>query len=268
MKYWYLLIAAFLLSSCDIITLDDVYEESVLVVNDTSEIIDGLPSSAPRKAFLEYYTGHLCGNCPESGGKTVNSLKDLYDTNLVVMSIHAGFFARNNASGASFFTNFRTTSGNDLDSEYGVTVSGTPKGIVNRSSFQNSTIQTPSNWGSSISQTILTSTENVLVANKSFSNDTTLSFSVKYRKPSAATLEFYIVEDSIIDWQRDYSADPEDSDDYPHRFVLRDKINAVSTDETTGQLSFEYTFPSTWSKQHLHIISLIRDDEVLQADYR
>ena len=268
MKNIILLFSILVFASCDVVDLDDVYEEMAIDVSDSTASVVDLPSSTTRKVLLEYYTGHLCGNCPQSGGGTIEDLKALYDTNLLVISIHAGFFARNNPNGLSFFTDFRTDVGNELDDRYGVTISGTPKGLVNRSEFQNATIHTPTNWGAAISSVISTSTTLVMQSDSKV-NGEVLTYNLSYRKQEGSSLKFYVIEDNIIDWQRDYSTSPEDIRDYTHHYVLRDEIVISKVSDNEGSLSFDYMLGASWDKNNTSIIALIVDDktgDVLQVE--
>jgi len=45
-----------------------------------------------RIVLLEEFTGKGCTNCPK-GSREIENLLAIYDSNLVVVSIHAGFFA-------------------------------------------------------------------------------------------------------------------------------------------------------------------------------
>lgn len=260
MKYQMLLLALVIFCSCDVVELDEIYEETTPVVSDTTaDTSDVLPDTAPRKVLLEYYTGHLCGNCPGLGGTTLKQLKDLYGENLVAMAIHSGFFARVNSTGTSFNTDFRTSVGTSLDDEYGVTISGTPKGLINRTAYESSTIQTPANWGSAISATIGESTDVVLRQSTTIKDASTLSVELEYRIAASNSIRFYIIEDSIVDWQRDYDASPEDIEDYVHRYVLRDEVIPAEVTALEGQISFDYSYPSTWNSDHLHVISIVEN---------
>src|SRR4051812_5513690 len=78
-----------LIASCD--KIEAPYREPV-PVNDfcTTGIEDSIPH---KKVLVEDYTGHLCGNCPAAGIYLNDTLKSVYNHCLVIISVHAGFFA-------------------------------------------------------------------------------------------------------------------------------------------------------------------------------
>lgn len=272
-KYIYTIIIVFLCLACDVVPLDEVYE-TIPTKDTTTVVIDtigggiSVPSSSKRKVLLEYYTGHLCGNCPSSGSGTIKQLKALYGNELIVFAIHAGFFAKNNANGKSFFTDFRTTTGNELDSKFGVTITGTPKGVVNRTEYNNSAIQTPTSWGSAISDVIGKTTNNSLLINTKL-QDSTLTANVKYSLEQNSDLSFYITEDSIVDWQRDYKSTPSDLENYVHLDVLREKIPASSFSiVSVNETEIIYTLTNFKNIENSHLIALVTNskNEIIQCE--
>jgi hypothetical protein len=76
----------------------------------------------------------------------------------------------------------------------------------------------------------------------------------------------YLVEDSIVDCQKDYSVNPDDVEFYVHKKIHR--VNVVDTWGTevfTGSSSssdeysntFTYTIPSTWNTEQLSVVAYI-----------
>ena len=87
----------------------------------------GQTNDTIRKVLLEDFTGHTCVNCPQAH-KIAADLQAYYGKQLIVVAIHANFFAKPKA--APFDDDFRTTEGEDLYNFFGVQTN--PIGMVNR----------------------------------------------------------------------------------------------------------------------------------------
>src|SRR5687768_4725486 len=85
-----LIVYSIYLSSCD--KVKDPYSTTLDGGGDTTATVVKV-----RKVLLEEYTGHRCGNCPPAA-VTAQTLKSTYGERLVVMTVHAGFFAEPKAS--------------------------------------------------------------------------------------------------------------------------------------------------------------------------
>ena len=137
-----LLAVILIFNSCD--KVESPYREPV-TVNDFCKT--GIEDSVVhRKVLAEDYTGHLCGNCPAAGVYLNDTLKELYNHCLVVISVHAGFFATfcpngfacpGNQPAGAFTTDFNTTVGSDWNTFFGIT--GNPKGMIDRIGFPTGT---------------------------------------------------------------------------------------------------------------------------------
>ena len=121
--------------SCDII------EEPFITVQD--EVSDSCESfsffngsqtiARSEKSYLEDYTGHTCGNCPRAAEKAYE-LQEIYGDQLVIISVHAGFFSNTNTSYPSDFT---SNTGDTWDNLFGNSNAGNPNGMVNRMNYPN-----------------------------------------------------------------------------------------------------------------------------------
>jgi Outer membrane protein Omp28 len=88
----------------------------------------------------------------------------------------------------------------------------------------------------------------------------------------------FMVEDSIINWQKDYDATPEDVEFYTHREVLRGSMNGTYGSAVTetaegniSSLSYTYTLPVEWNEAHVSIIAYLYNEatkEILQVEQR
>ena len=87
-----------------------------------------------------------------------------------------------------------------------------------------------------------------------------------------------MVEDSIVNWQRDYDVTPNDIQFYTHREALRGSLNttygeAVSptNNGSVNTLNYSYTLPAEWHSEHVSIIAYLYDEttkEILQVEQK
>lgn len=107
------------------------------------------PDPTSRKVLLEESTGHLCVNCP-SGTEIAQELKETYGDRLILISIHAGFFARPFSD--PYDADFRTEAGNTLEDEFNVQAN--PAGMVNRAEYNGDLILAEGVWTSAVTEVI------------------------------------------------------------------------------------------------------------------
>src|SRR5438046_1757120 len=81
--------------SCDKISPPFREEVDIIPTVDLDTICPFSPvaGGAYRKVLAEEFTGHLCGNCPPTSIFLSDTLKPKYDDSLVVITIHAKYFA-------------------------------------------------------------------------------------------------------------------------------------------------------------------------------
>jgi thiol-disulfide isomerase/thioredoxin len=127
-------VTAMLVTGCDIV------EEPYLKPVDGGQDPD--PHQHIRKVLLEEFTGQKCPNCPEAA-IVADNLKTLYGEQLVVVAVHAGFYAMPSATG-DFTADYRTASGNELNNYFGLV--GYPSGLVNRTDYQGSEVLFKDSW--------------------------------------------------------------------------------------------------------------------------
>ncbi len=272
-----------LYNGCD--KIEGPYREAV-VVNDfcTTGIEDSIPS---RKVLVEDYTGHLCGNCPAAGVYLNDTLKALYGHCLVVISVHAGFFAGTcptaiacpgNQPSGSFTTDFTTPAGNAWNTFFGIT--GNPKGMINRIDYPGGThSKALTAWSSAVASELakpvnakveITNTFNVA------SNSVSIAVKSDFLEdlPGDYKLQVVITEDNLIDWQVWYNHTPEFVPDYVHHHVLRDVVNSTwGEDIATGgvtagtSVTKNYTknLNSTWVADECNIVAFIYKSDTYEV---
>lgn len=239
-----------------------------------------------RKVLVEDYTGHKCGNCPEAGN-AANNLNTLFGKKAVVVAIHAGFFATPSATGMYSY-NFTTPVGNNLDNFFAISKAGNPNGMVNRKGHPNNKHIIPySAWDDSV-QSISKNAPNALLKISNSYNETnnTVSTTVNSKFLSNLTGEYklsvYLVEDSIINWQKDYSKSPSDNPNYAHRHVFRGAFNNSAWGETvvSGAItdtnkvytkSYNLVLGTDWKPKKAYVVAFIYNSttyEILQVEER
>ncbi len=233
-----------------------------------------------RKVLLEEYTGHLCPNCPEAS-KTAKNLSDFFGDQLVIMSIHAGYFAR--VTDPPFDYDFTTTEGEELYNHFNV--SSNPIGTVNRTPYDGSTLLSPAAWGDAIN--IFAGLEphfnlDLSVQHRDGSKEINVEANVHVLKDSDNNyaLSAFIIENNIIKPQRINDPDYPDGiiKDYEHNHVLRKGINGTwgeSINEEaieTGELiskSYTAELDDEWVAENCGVIAFVYDEstnEILQVE--
>lgn len=256
-------------SGCDII------EAPYIVERDTEIPDDG---EVVRKFLLEEFTGHQCPNCP-AGSEEAKILKNFYGDKLVIVSVHAGWFAR--TSSGYFGYDFRTPEGEELNSYFGIEQN--PVGMVNRLEFENSLLLGPTAWGSAMA--VLDDAPPAFSLNpevEKTGNNYELSVGIKVL--ADLELDYYLValviEDGIISPQK-INSNPEYPDgiimEYEHNHVLRrgitniwgDKLNEQPvTMGDTFQRDYTFTADSEWVTDNCHIVVYVMSQtlEIMQVE--
>jgi hypothetical protein len=286
MKIKNIILGAFLVaaySSCD--KIDAPYREQVATPDFCATgIDDSIPN---RKVLVEDYTGHLCGNCPDAGVYLNDTLKGIYNHCIVVISVHAGYFAGTcptalacpgNQPAGAFQTDFNTTPGSAWNTFFGIT--GNPKGMVNRVGYPTAThSKAVSAWAGEIANQIaLPAQAKIKITNNFVSATNSVNVSVQSDVVENLSgdykLQVVITEDSVIDWQEWYNHAPEFVPDYIHHHVMRDVLNTTWGENlfTGGAASgasvtknYSYTINNAWNVNHCNIVAFIYDANTYQV---
>ena len=287
-----LIIAAGLISlaSCD--KINSPYRQEIIVQDFCATgIDDSIPN---KKVLVEDYTGHTCGYCPDAGIYLNDTLKEIYQHCIVVVSVHAGFFAGTCPTAIScphpspplpsdaFTTDFNTSVGSAWNTFFAIT--GNPKGMIDRIDYPNSThSKTYPAWAPAIaSQLELPAKAKLKISNTYNSTNRNLSVSVESEFTESISgeykLQVVITEDSLYDWQQWYFHTPQYVPDYLHRHVLRDGLNTTwgetlvtgnTSSGTTITKNYNYVINNDWIDSHCNVVAFIYDAatyEVLQAE--
>jgi Outer membrane protein Omp28 len=267
-NFIYFIIIAFIgFSGCDKLDGPTYFEENTIIVGDTV-----------NKILIEEFTGHKCGNCPRAHEK-IEQLKSLYGDAIIPVAFHVGFFALPSTSGDEFTADFRTVPGDVLDSYFNMSNgAGLPSGLVNRIPLENNVPLYHEDWASVIEQRTSAPVQALMTLDCEYSSETDslhIQTSVKFLEDISNDIKIvlYIIEDNIVDWQKDYDHDPVDIENYTHRHVFRDAINSawgenlVTTEVSEGELfnkTHKYVLNDTWIPENCEVIAYIYNAETLK----
>jgi hypothetical protein len=256
------LFAAAIFSACDVI--EPPYKETTENPIDTTK-------KYVQKVLIEDYTGFYCGNCP-AAAEQAKVLHETYKDRVVVMGVHAGFFAKPKKTEDY---DFRTTVGTELDNFFGIGIAGNPNGMINRTGFSTkSHIASVASWSAKTSEALAQEPVVGISLKPEFNSATktlSLEATAEFLKAaeSDAYLAVYLVEDSVIQFQLDYRKNPAPNvPDFVHMHVLRGAVNSTWGDQlSTAAISsgakftknYIYTIPEgkDWKPEHMKIIAYV-----------
>jgi hypothetical protein len=242
--------------------------------------------SGDKKVLLEDYTGHECVNCP-GAALLAHQLQENFCNRVVIMSVHAGFFARPSTSNPLFANDFRTEAGNAWDTFFGNGVQGNPNGLVNRVPINNNFVVTPGNWGTAIAPLLQQPAKASMILKNTFDHtNTKLTTKITTTFLDAVegdiNLLVCLTQDSIIAPQRNNTPEAGDmpiNENYVHMHMLRkamngtwgESINGGSTIGKNDEFTKEYKldFVDEWVPKNCHIVAFIYFEdtkEVIQVE--
>ncbi len=268
--------------SCDKVKNPTIVSQTA--VGTTFDSINNFAISGYRKTLLEDYTGHKCGNCP-TAAILAASLSAQYQSSLVVIAIHAGFFAKTDSQ---FPISYTCAAGQAWDgttgSGFGVSGIGNPNGMVNRKIYPGFTLVHKDTWATTVG--LAQSDPFVVKIDLSSAYDKTahalnvstkLTFLQAY--PNNVKLQLVLTEDSIIGAQLDYSKNPDHVDDYEFEHMLRTAINGswgevaktapIAALTSTTMANNNFSVDTKFNDRHLSLVAFVYDEttrEVLQVE--
>ena len=237
------------------------------------------PKVQTRKVLLEDYTGHKCGNCPRAA-EVINKLHDKYGEDLVVVSIHAGDFAKTDAE---YPTSYTTTAGNDWNTYYIGLAGAYPAGAVNRKKYaQDIMLYSVSKWTSVVDAGFKDEYIVDLTIVPAFNYDTRkldVTVKAKFKKSYSNNLNISVLltEDSIIGPQVDYAKGP--IEEYVFMHMLRDAVNgswgtplttqAMAANDSISVTFRDFTVKGEFKPGKMSVVAYASDAisrEVLEAE--
>jgi hypothetical protein len=186
-------------------------------------------SDTIQRILIEDFTGHTCGNCP-AAAKIALQIQTNHPEQIVIMGLHVSeqFAAPLNDGTGHFTYDFRTPEGTEIDQHFGASNAGLPRGMVNRKNFNGTKILDRNDWTSAV-QPLLSVKPSIDLKVKAYFSANTDSVAAyiqtKFFNNYSGDVKLcaFVVEDSIINWQSDYSKPPGQNkiENYVHRHNLR-----------------------------------------------
>ena len=238
----------------------------------------GPPETGERKVVVEEFTGNQCVNCPD-GAAELENLRSLYGENLIVVSVHAGFFAEPTPNKSTL--DFRTPDGDQLLNLLGEPV-GYPSAVIDRTIFgSESTLQLgQSKWANYIASEIqdeptvsIGSTHTYDAVTRQLKLDITMLPQVDLSNQSLV-YSVILTESNIINYQLTGAGQVLD---YSHKHVLRDILtnatgDAITEATTLGAVinrTVNYSLPENIVAENCEVVIFVSNattKAVLQAE--
>ncbi len=283
------MIAMTVFQSCD--KVKQPFRENLNV--DTSCSFAPLTGGANRKVLLEEFTGHLCGNCPPTTVYISDTLKPRYADSVVVITIHAKYFAEvcptaaacpGTVPAGSFTKDFRCDVGEKWY-EYFNSAAVNPICMVNRVGYPTgSHLKSKSQLAGLINGQLAANVSRARIRIENTFDQSTRKLRAciesKFLTYLSETykLQVVLIEDSITDWQLWYGHTPEAVSDFTFHHVLRGTMNSnFGTDLASGSVApdstinsgFFYDIPADWNADQVSVVAFIYNDatkEVIQVE--
>jgi len=233
-----ILLFVIVVSSCD--KIDAPYAEP------------GDPVQTNRKVLLEDFTGHKCVNCP-TAGEIARALQALYGDRLVIVSIHAGYFATPDQTGL-YTADFRSETGNELNTDF--EIQSNPSGLINRTPYDNTLIVSAQNWAAAVNSIIAYVEEASVTINHTLiqpGNSLSVQVCTRFLSEPVGNynVSLYITGDTIapqVNNNAEIGPSP-DWEDYHHHGVLIQSLSGAYgvAVNNGGQLIINETYTNTFS---------------------
>ena len=232
-----------------------------------------------KQVLLEDYTGHKCVNCPEWAIFAHGLAEDL-DHKLVIIGIHAGWYATPDATG-DYTADLTTVAGEELYTDFQIFAN--PMGMINRVEYNGSLQILPNNWEIVVDEQLAVEpTVGFTVKNKYYPKLNTVLINVdavaltdiagKYK------LCVSITEDHVVSPQKNNNAavgPTPDWLDYEHNSLLRDAINTTYGVyiSTTGEMiageiynkEYVYKIDESWVTANCNIVVYLYNEETWEV---
>lgn len=237
-----------------------------------------------KKVLIEDYTGHGCVNCP-GAAVVASDLQDQCEDRIIVMAVHAGYFAGTESFGPEYTYDFTTEGGNTWNEYYAII--GNPKGMVNRVDGGSGVVTVPDKWDKTVTSELALEAEvEVIITTEFDENDSILTTTVSGEFLSVINGKFNLVvcltESDIVKPQKnndDEIGEIPDILNYTHQHVLRNVINGGWGDEiASGTVTIGKSYYKTytqdfkshdWVPENCHIVAFVYQDSdksILQVE--
>ncbi len=231
-----------------------------------------------RKVLLEDYTGHRCVNCA-GAAQTAHQLQELYEGQVILMSVHAGDFAKP-VPGSIFTADYRTEAGNQWNDFFGV--QAYPSGMVNRADYNGEVILPETKWGEALAAALEPEADaDIKIQNEFAKGLVTTIITVKFlhEMPDLYSLQVCITEDSIVSAQLNNDENAGEVpviENFVFMHMLRGDVNGIWGEDIFGgavepgkEYTVTYTKEITGVPEHSHVVAFVYEQNaktVIQAE--
>ena len=175
------------------------------------------------RVVIEKFTGFMCGNCP-TAARTAHQIAELYKGRVFVAEIHTGVLADTFPPFGEYY--FKTPAGDSLNRHYGIDNRGVPIGLVSRRTWGGDPLSTASTWAAKVDSLLkepTLCTFSLAAAYNAESREVIATVAANFLRPASEPLNLvvYVLEDSVISYQKDYSRSPSSVYDFAQRDMLR-----------------------------------------------
>jgi hypothetical protein len=236
-----------------------------------------------RKVLLEDYTGHRCVNCPDAA-KLAGELKALYGERLIIIGVHAGFFAA--PAAPPFELDMRSEVGNAWNNHFNI--QAYPSGLINRTSPSGQYALSFGHWSTRVTEII----DDPTVADLSISTnyneatrrlDIGIQSTFKTDVGGSPKLQVVITENNIVAAQLNSNPNIGETpiiNDFVHKHVLRAAVNGSWGENILGtgnsltvgntyQHNYSITINPAWDESNISVVAFIYNEsnfEIYQVE--
>jgi len=245
----------------------------------------GSSGDTVKNVLLEDYTGHGCVNCP-AASDIARDLEGVYGERLVVIAVHAGYWATSTGIfGPEFTTDFTCHAGNTWYDYFGIASVGNPNGLINRvEKNPGDYIITPANWGSKAEEELAKDFMVQITIENNFNAATsTLGSNIKTVFQTDLIGDYSVVacitQDSIIAAQKDERVTGGVVENYIHMHALRASLNGDWGENINGgedivsgkvyEKNYSLKFADEWVPKNCWVVAFVYDESnktVIQVD--
>lgn len=232
-----------------------------------------------KKVLIEDYTGHGCVNCP-GAAVLARDLKEQFCDRIVIIGVHAGFFAVPNFEDNPLFAaDFTTEAGNTWDTYFGNSSKGNPNGLIDRVKTSSGYVLYPQKWAETIDPLLMEPAKALITISNDFDNDNnTLTTKVLTDFQESVEGNYKLIvcitQDNLVAPQKNNNPEIGETpidENYVHNHVLRGSLNgswgedlsATGTIDVgvTYEKSYSIEFVSAWIPADCHVVAFVYNED-------
>ncbi|MCD8282235.1 MAG: Omp28 family outer membrane lipoprotein [Prevotella sp.] len=213
------------------------------------------PAEVAKHVLIEDFTGQACTNCP-TAMDIIRDIQEQYgEDNVIAVGIYGG---PNGSSTSGRMYPLTTETGNYYSNKYGVSTQ--PAALIDRHGLTSNY----TSWLTDVTQYIQNTSPLIMSVASEYDEQTrtaTLSVSALAAGTINATLQVWLTEDGVTDWQNlpDGSRDTE----YTHNHVFRMAVNDVDGEAynieegETDERTFTAAIDDDWAAENMSFVAIV-----------